>query len=293
MFGTYPIQSAVDELEKEGVRYFVNLTFDNERNLTPYKTNYTKINYPITDRKIPFDWASFSKFIIDISKIIINLQNNEKIYIHCKGGHGRSGVVVACLLAYIYKISTIEALELTSKFHKERSIMKEKWRNLGSPQTIPQKIFVNKFFEPLLFYRAYKTGKTVGFSNFSLHPVNIPGLGTFPTSEAAFQAHRNLDDEKFINKQKNAKTPMLSKIYSTKIITRPDWDEVKEQIMYNVIKAKFEQNPNICKILLSSGLRPIVYHTKLDEFWGDGVDGAGQNKLGKILTKIRSYFNSI
>jgi hypothetical protein len=41
---------------------------------------------------------------------------------------------------------------------------------------------------------------------------------------------------------------------------------------------------------LNTGLRPIVEHTKDDNFWGDGGDGSGKNMLGKILTKVRNKY---
>ena len=87
LFGSFPSQSSVDELENDlNVRYFVDLTNSNEKKITPYKTKYNYMNYPITDRHVPEDLLSFSKFIIRVSKIIKNLKKDEKIYIHCKGG---------------------------------------------------------------------------------------------------------------------------------------------------------------------------------------------------------------
>ena len=38
LFGGFPTQENVDELEKNGVRYFVNLTEKNEPKINPYKT---------------------------------------------------------------------------------------------------------------------------------------------------------------------------------------------------------------------------------------------------------------
>ena len=59
--------------------------------------------------------------------------------------------------------------------------------------------------------------------------------------------------------------------------------------MENIIQLKFEQHEDFRTNLLNTGLRPIVEHTKDDAFWGDdGIDGKGQNILGKILTNIRN-----
>jgi len=31
----------------------------------------------------------------------------------------------------------------------------------------------------------------------------------------------------------------------------------------------------------------LIEHTKKDSYWGDGGNGSGKNKLGKILMKVR------
>ena len=108
-FGGYPTQEFLEELESEhNVRYFIDLTCDNEKGITPYTTKYNYIRYPILDNRIPDNIISFVLFIIKLKKIIDSLNNTtDKIYIHCRGGHGRSGIVVASLLCYIYKINKI------------------------------------------------------------------------------------------------------------------------------------------------------------------------------------------
>ena len=192
LFGSYPNNESVLELEKNlNVKYFVNLTSSDEKKITPYYTNNIYISYPIPDRHVPTDWKSYATFIIRLSDIIFNLKNDEKIYIHCKGGHGRSGVVVASLLCYVFKLSPEDAISHTSLCHNQRKEMKEKWRLIGSPQTYKQKKFIYCFFSNHCFSKACNYGNSVGFSNFSLHPVNIEGMGRFPTAEAAIQACKN------------------------------------------------------------------------------------------------------
>ena len=290
MFGSFPTQEAVEELEEEGVRFFINLTHDDEKKITPYTTKYTQILFPIIDRQVPKDWVAFSRFIIYTSDIIMNLLPKEAIYLHCKGGHGRSGVVVASLLCYMFGMTPENALEQTTKSHSKRSVMRDKWRKLGSPQTYYQKNFVHKFFEPLMFYRAYRTGQTAGFSNFTYHPITIEGFGTFSTSEAAIQAYKNPTDKEYVEKQENARSPIVSKALGRKTELRKDWVQVCDKLMFKVVEAKFNQNQELKENLIKTGLRPIVQHTRGDYFWGDGGDGTGRNKLGKILTTLRESF---
>lgn len=288
LFGSFPSQEAVNELEKNGVKYFIDLTLKDEDKTTPYKTNYTYINFPIPDRKVPEDRKSFSKFIINITSIIKNLDDYDKIYIHCKGGHGRSGVVVACLLCNLFNMTPAEALEQTAKYHSKRSIMRDKWRKLGSPQTITQKTFVFKFFEPLHFYKSYKIGCTIGLSNFSQHSILIPDFGLFPTAEAAFQSYKCPTDQEYVKQQQESISPIYSKNIGRKCKLRDDWYKVRIEIMYNILLKKFQQHTDIKENLLNSGLRPIIYHTKHDKFWGDGWCIEGKNVLGKLLIKVRN-----
>jgi len=153
LFGSYPDEKTLKELEEIGVVCFVNLTNKDEKNIEPYKTTKEVIYFPIEDRSIPTNHDEFCKFLIKVSSRIKNLREGERIYVHCKGGHGRSGVVVACLLCHMFKLSAYESLLYTSQCHKNRLIMRDKWRKIGSPQTYIQKKFVHTFFKPLNYAR--------------------------------------------------------------------------------------------------------------------------------------------
>jgi ribA/ribD-fused uncharacterized protein len=288
LFGSFPSQADVDELEKNGVIYFIDLTHETEDKILPYTTKYNYLKYSITDRKIPTNRQSFAHFIIQISNIINSLKNNDKIYIHCKGGHGRSGVVVACLLCYIFNMTTQDALKHTERSHSKRRVMREKWRTLGSPQTISQKTFVSKFFEPLYFYKAYLSGNTAGLSNFSLHPVSIPNFGNFPTAEAAFQAYKCPNDKEYVKSQENAISPIVSKHLGRICKLREDWYEVRVNILYNILEKKFEQHDDIREKLLNTGFRPIIEFNKNNQIHSDKYKN--HNTTGILITKLRNKF---
>lgn len=290
LFGSYPTQNAITELENEGVKYFVDLTFQHEKKIIPYKTKYNYISFPIKDRSYPENSIEFSKFIHNLTEIILSLKNNDKIYIHCKGGHGRSGVVVAILVCKIFNFTPEQALEHTTKSHNNREIMRDKWRKIGSPQTYQQKNFVYTFCKPLYFYKATKAGQTAGFSNFSQHSVNIPNKGLFPTSEAAFQSFKS-DNIEYINKQINAISPNSSRILGNKVIVDKHWWDKAPELLFQILKLKFDQHNELVENLLKSGISPIIYHTKTDNILGDGY-GIGENILGKCLVKLRSHYLS-
>lgn len=286
LFGSYPSPKNVKELENNNVRYFIDLTCEDEMINEKYSTVYKHINYPIVDRKVPVDIMSFTMFLRRVVKIIENLQEDEKLYVHCRGGHGRAGLVVACLLSAYGDYSAEDALKMTNEFHSKRKIMNEKWRQKGSPQTRQQKNFVLKFFEPLLYYKAFKKGPAVGFSNFSLHPVKTE-KGVFLFSEAAFQSYKDPDNEEYIKQLQNISKPVDARRLGRKCLMRKDWDNVKLEYMLHVLRLKIDQNNEIKENLMNSGMRYIFESNKNDCYWGMGEDGKGNNYLGKLLMKIR------
>ena len=81
--------------------------------------------------------------------------------------------------------------------------------------------------------------------------------------------------------------PLTAKRRGKKVPLRPDWEEVKDDLMYQVCKAKFTQHPDLQEMLLATGNQELQEgNTWGDTYWGV-CKGKGQNKLGKILMRIR------
>lgn len=72
---------------------------------------------------------------------------------------------------------------------------------------------------------------------------------------------------------------------------RRDWESVKVNVMREAVLAKFQQNPDICDLLINTGDAKLIEHTGNDNFWGDGGDGKGRNMLGRILMQVREELN--
>ena len=68
---------------------------------------------------------------------------------------------------------------------------------------------------------------------------------------------------------------------------RPDWEEVKDEVMLQALRMKFSQNPDIAKELMATGDAILIEHTRIDAYWSDGGDGSGKNKLGLLLMQVR------
>jgi GTP cyclohydrolase II len=126
-------------------------------------------------------------------------------------------------------------------------------------------------------------------SNFSRHAIFIDDR-IWPTVEHFYQAQKfvGTPHEEAIRR---CETPMLAKARATSLAhehQRQDWPAVKEAVMLKGLQAKFKQHPDLAKRLLCSGERPLVEHTRNDTYWGDGGDGSGKNRLGKLLMQVRA-----
>lgn len=127
-------------------------------------------------------------------------------------------------------------------------------------------------------------------SNFYRAPVSYNGMH-FSSSEAAFQAQKC--PEKRI--EFFGLSPSKAKALGRKMPLRADWETVKDGIMEDIVFAKFEQNPPLLAKLLETGNEELVEGTTWnDTYWGiDLATGKGENKLGKILMKVRKHYQEL
>ena len=84
-----------------------------------------------------------------------------------------------------------------------------------------------------------------------------------------------------------AATPGEAKKLGRSFQLRPNWDDERDEVMFEACLAKFTQHEDLKKRILGTGDAFLVEHTRNDRYWGDGGDGSGQNKLGKILMRVR------
>jgi ribA/ribD-fused uncharacterized protein len=134
----------------------------------------------------------------------------------------------------------------------------------------------------------YSTRKEYGyFSNFHKSPFELENK-KWPTSEHYFQA-KKFEGTKWEEKIRKCKTPSQAAKMgrSRSLPLRKDWEKVKEDVMYNALKAKFGQNEDLKKYLLETKGYTLIEHTKNDSYWGDGGNGKGKNRLGILLMKLR------
>jgi N-glycosidase YbiA len=139
----------------------------------------------------------------------------------------------------------------------------------------------------------YSTKDAYGcFSNFSAHPILLKNK-IWKTSEHYFQAQK-FAGTKHEEEIRLIDSPMVAarKGRDRKRPLRKDWEVVKNDIMREVLRAKFTQHEDLKKILLETGDAELVEHTTNDRYWGDGGDGSGLNMLGKLLMELREELRS-
>lgn len=113
----------------------------------------------------------------------------------------------------------------------------------------------------------------------------------FGNSEAAFQAAKVLDRSsrlRFLGMD-----PSTAKKEGRRVQLRDDWEDVKEQVMYDIVKSKFENNPNVRELLIATGEEELLEgNTWHDNVWGSCTcprcqNVPGKNLLGKTLMRVR------
>ena len=127
--------------------------------------------------------------------------------------------------------------------------------------------------------------------NFSAFSIVINGV-EYKTVEHAFQTLKFLETEPEIaSKIKNSNSPFEARelAHAYKPQRRKDWSKIKYKIMEQLLLEKVKQNPYVKEKLIRTKPYKIVEDCGADndKDWGCGLDGTGENNLGKIWMKIR------
>ncbi len=133
--GAYPRKSEWKSIADSGITVIYNLMEDHEYSkfggidrYDEYLKDLTIFSLPIPDRKIVRD------FDILKAALVINrlLELGEKVMIHCLGGKGRTGTLVAIVLGLYLSVSADKALKITNSAFLCREYLGKKCKK--SPQ---------------------------------------------------------------------------------------------------------------------------------------------------------------
>ena len=147
---------------------------------------------------------------------------------------------------------------------------------------------------PILFYNRGEL--YYEFTNFYEASVNYEDVD-WRTAEHAFQAAKFKTDSQQFREIKLATTPReafstgTNRNHQNSVLRYGSWsawDEKKDEVMKGIVRAKFTQNAYLRQMLLNTFPRELIENSGAnDAYWGNGADGKGKNKLGKILMEVR------
>lgn len=149
--------------------------------------------------------------------------------------------------------------------------------------------------EEIRFYRASE--KPYGaFSNLYRREIVFEGE-TFATSEHAYQAGKARKPEVRAWLMAAPSPALLAMaahgLYYWDI--SPGWSKLKFDRMRAVLRAKFDQHPDLRALLLSTKSARLVESATVDNevnrLWGE-VNGQGRNMLGEMLMELREALKS-
>lgn len=113
-------------------------------------------------------------------------------------------------------------------------------------------------------------------------------MGRFNLSKlrSCFSGCQDLDQED--RKRFQTMETIIAKREGYKVKLRENWEDIKIDVMYQIVLAKFSQNEFLKQKLIATGREWLEEgNTWGDRTWGT-VNGVGQNLLGHVLMTVRS-----
>ena len=125
-----------------------------------------------------------------------------------------------------------------------------------------------------------------------IEPEIIINHVTYPGPEQYFQGEKStgMPDHEKIVKQMATASPMRSFEIGRHGSCRPDWENVKDDVMKVATYAKFNQHDELKNLLIETHGHLLVQFKPGDDYWGTGPNGTGLNRLGDILMEQRNFF---
>lgn len=147
--------------------------------------------------------------------------------------------------------------------------------NLPAPTTPPIDRFVGDFR---------------WLSNFFVSPVRDELGRVYASVEHAYQAAKASTEEDRL-RIASAPSPTKAKHYGAKLDLPPGWDDRRLGVMRRLLADKFAPGSPLADKLIATGDAVLVEgNTWGDRFWG--VDGTGENQLGRLLMERRAQLQS-
>jgi ribA/ribD-fused uncharacterized protein len=110
----------------------------------------------------------------------------------------------------------------------------------------------------------------------------------YPTVEHAYHAAKTTDQElRQLISEINRNRPQDAKAVGRKLHLRPDWEQIKLEVMLELLRSKFCSYPCRELLLQTDDAELIEGNWWGDTFWGV-CNGVGENHLGRLLMQVRT-----
>ena len=139
-FGPFPNQAMMDRLGKEGFTVILNLTIPGEEGVYYLPEGVDYMSYPIPDNRFPLCIPSYAKMITRLKYRCLT----DKVYVHCRGGHGRSGMTCVSIIYSLLPYDLRESIAIVNQSHNERGVLRNKWKKRNSPFNYEQFTFLSR-----------------------------------------------------------------------------------------------------------------------------------------------------
>jgi len=127
-------------------------------------------------------------------------------------------------------------------------------------------------------------------SNFSAFNLRYKGF-LFATSEHAYQWSKfrppNDGGIAFLIRIASSAHDAFKLAEEHYKFRRPDWNEIKDNIMLDILRHKAKQHEYVRRKLLETGDRVLIEDSWRDDYWGWGSNKDGKNRLGKLWMQVR------
>jgi hypothetical protein len=152
-FGPFPNQIMANRLFNEKFDIILDLTMPKEEPSYFCLAEYH--SFPIVDNSFPVCTVSYCKMI---SFLKMKFASGKKIYIHCRGGHGRSSMTCVSLVCNIFAYDLRRSIEYVNEAHNKREVLRNKWRKRISPFNYDQFVFLTKVHKNI-YLNLYRPNK--------------------------------------------------------------------------------------------------------------------------------------
>lgn len=113
-YGSYPSTKDLYEVKEYGVTVIWNLAYELFDLAEEESKLFDNVVFSaISDFNVPTNYDKFSK---EVDIICEHIKNDRKVFVHCYGGRGRTGMALAIIAKVLYKANSDQALNLAKKY---------------------------------------------------------------------------------------------------------------------------------------------------------------------------------